>query len=81
MPTWQVVLLGFLEGLTEFIPVSSTGHILLAGYFIGFDSPGKVFRGADPAGRDPGDPVRLYTPKLLKIALRRSRMTRGPAAS
>ncbi|MEM1371459.1 MAG: undecaprenyl-diphosphate phosphatase [Pseudomonadota bacterium] len=43
MPTWQVVLLGLLEGLTEFIPVSSTGHILLAGYFIGFDSPGKTF--------------------------------------
>ncbi len=43
MPTWQVVLLGFLEGLTEFIPVSSTGHILLAGHFMGFNSPGKVF--------------------------------------
>ena len=43
MPTWQVVLLGILEGLTEFIPVSSTGHILLAGHFMGFDSPGKVF--------------------------------------
>lgn len=43
MPTWQVILLGILEGLTEFIPVSSTGHILLAGHFMGFDSPGKAF--------------------------------------
>lgn len=43
MPTWQVVLLGLLEGLTEFIPVSSTGHVLLAGHFLGFDSPGKTF--------------------------------------
>lgn len=43
MPIWQVVLLGLIEGLTEFIPVSSTGHILLAGHFLGFCSPGKSF--------------------------------------
>lgn len=43
MPTWQVVLLGLIEGLTEFIPVSSTGHVILAGHFLGFDSPGKTF--------------------------------------
>lgn len=36
-------LLGVLEGLTEFIPVSSTGHLLLAGHFMGFDSPTGTF--------------------------------------
>lgn len=37
------LILGFVEGLTEFIPVSSTGHILLLGHFIGFESTGKTF--------------------------------------
>jgi len=43
MSTWQVILLGLIEGLTEFLPVSSTGHLLLAGYFLDFHSPGKTF--------------------------------------
>lgn len=41
--TLIAALLGLLEGLTEFIPVSSTGHLLLAGHFLGFQSAGKTF--------------------------------------
>lgn len=39
----EAIALGILEGLTEFIPVSSTGHVLLAGHFLGFESSGKTF--------------------------------------
>ncbi len=39
----QAILLGFVEGLTEFIPVSSTAHLLLGSALLGFDSPNRTF--------------------------------------
>ncbi len=41
--TLIAAVLGLLEGLTEFVPVSSTGHLLLSAHFLGFDSAGKTF--------------------------------------
>lgn len=36
MTTWEAVLLGLIQGITEFLPVSSSGHLELGQYFLGF---------------------------------------------
>jgi undecaprenyl-diphosphatase len=64
----QSVLLGFLEGLTEFIPVSSTGHLLLAGHFLRFESPGKVFEVLIQLGAILAV-VTVYFARLWRVAL------------
>jgi undecaprenyl-diphosphatase len=66
MQTWQVILLGLIEGLTEFIPVSSTGHLLLAGHFLGFNSPGRTFEVLIQLGAVLAV-LSVYAAKLLRL--------------
>lgn len=43
MSLLQVFFLGVLQGATEFLPVSSSGHLVLVPWLLGWDSPGLAF--------------------------------------
>lgn len=66
---WQALALGALEAATEFLPVSSTGHLILAGHVMGFEGPGgKVFEVAIQLGAILAICV-LYFRKLWAVML------------
>ena len=40
MTWWQAILLGLVQGLTEFLPVSSSGHLMIFKELFGVDAEG-----------------------------------------
>src|SRR5919107_4911046 len=65
--TIEALFLGLIEGLTEFLPVSSTGHLLLVQHFLGFQSPGNTFAVLIQLGAILAI-LSVYFHKLLSIA-------------
>ncbi len=40
MTSWQAILLGILQGITEFLPISSSGHLVIVPHLLGWPEPG-----------------------------------------
>ena len=75
-----VILLGIVEGLTEFIPVSSTGHLVLAGALLGFkDGSGGAFDIVIQLGAILAVIV-LYWRRFLDVAIGLFGWRQGPVA-
>ena len=43
MSVLQAIVLGLVQGLTEFLPISSSGHLLIVPAMLGWDDPGAAF--------------------------------------
>src|SRR2546428_11856071 len=43
MPVWQAVVYGVVQGLAEFLPISSSAHLTLLPWAFGWEDPGLAF--------------------------------------
>lgn len=65
---FSALVMGVVEGLTEFLPISSTGHLILLGTLIGFEGPpGKAFEISIQLGAILAV-VWIYRATLLRLA-------------
>jgi undecaprenyl-diphosphatase len=50
MSLLEAIVLGIVQGLTEFLPISSTGHLRIVPAFLGWDDPGAAFTAVTQLG-------------------------------
>ncbi len=63
----QAIILGIVQGLTEFLPISSSGHLRIVPAFLGWDDPGAAFTAVIQLGTMAAV-VLYFRDDLLRIA-------------
>jgi undecaprenyl-diphosphatase len=77
MSAIEAIVLGIVQGLTEFLPISSTGHLRIVPAFFGWEDPGAAFTAVTQLGTMAG--VLLYfRHDLARIAVAWARSVRNP---
>jgi undecaprenyl-diphosphatase len=79
MDTLQAIVLGVVQGLTEFLPVSSTAHLRIVPAFLGWKDPGAAFTAVVQLGTVAAVLV-YFRDDLWRIARAFLRSLRDPAA-
>ena len=64
----DVIVLGILQGLTEFLPVSSSGHLVLGQYLLNVKSPGNTLEILFHLGTL-GSVIFVFSPDILNIII------------
>ncbi|GIG37615.1 undecaprenyl-diphosphate phosphatase [Cellulomonas pakistanensis] len=76
MSVWEAIVLGLVQGLTEFLPVSSSAHLRIVGELIGSGDPGAAFTAITQIGTETA--VLLYFRRdIARICVHWWRAVRG----
>jgi undecaprenyl-diphosphatase len=77
--TLEAIVLGIVQGLTEFLPISSTGHLRIVPAFLGWEDPGAAFTAVTQLGTMAAVLV-YFRDDLIRIALAWLRSVRDRSA-
>jgi undecaprenyl-diphosphatase len=75
---FEAIVLGIVQGLTEFLPISSTAHLRIVPAFCGWDDPGAAFTAVTQLGTMTAVVIYFWS-DLLRISLAWLRSLRDPS--
>ncbi|ACZ30508.1 undecaprenol kinase [Xylanimonas cellulosilytica DSM 15894] len=67
MNAWEAIVLGLVQGLTEFLPISSSAHLRIVGSLIGSGDPGAAFTAITQIGTETA--VVLYYRRTIRAII------------